>query len=145
MHLILAVYDALRSYDRPCTRAEIENATSMEKDDVREGLRGLQRRGDLIVIGSERQRATYRLRTGAERPVDLRGKSVKDEETRARMAESHRRRAVPGVTTLDHGHHYSPARPPSHRAEPGALRTTKPVRHVASNTCALQHFWRRKV
>lgn len=143
MHLILAVYDALRSYDRACTRAEIEAATDLGKDDVRAGLRGLQRRGDLIVIGSERQRAMYRLRTGAERPIDLRGKAAKDEETRARMAEAHRRRVTPSVALLDH-HHYSAARPPSHRSEPGALRTTKHGPRVASNVCALQHFWRRK-
>ena len=141
MNLILAVYDALRSYARACTRAEIEIAAALGKDDVREGLRGLQRRGDLIVVGTERQRATYRLRTGAERPVDLRGKGEKDEETRARMAEAHRRRPGPSVALLDY---HSPARPPSHRSEPGALRTTKPVHRVASNACALQHYWSRK-
>ncbi len=140
MHLILAVYDALRSYDRPCTRAEIEETAGLGKDDVREGLRGLQRRGDLIVVGTERQRATYRLRPGAQRPVELRGKAPKTDETRVRMAESHRRRT--GVVVIDT---YSPARPPSHRAEPGALRTGKAHRHVVEpSSCALQFFWRGK-
>lgn len=88
MYLILAVYDALRTFDRPCTRAELGAASDLVRDEVRNGLDGLRRRGAVIVDGAPRERTAYMLRPGADRPTDLRGNPghTKSPEMRAKIS-----------------------------------------------------------
>lgn len=155
MRLIEAVYDALRSFDRPCTRAEIEREACLCTVEVKKGLLGLKRRGDLVTDGVERQRAVYSLREGAERPTDQRGQYERTMELREgqRLARKQHRAARPAITILDDsggaGRPYSPAAGPSHGNAPGAARV---VRHGMSlggtnnliSPCALAQTWRKR-
>lgn len=150
MRLILTVYDALRTFDRPCTRAELEAVTGMTKDDVWRGLRGLMRRHCLHVVGEPRKRTTFRLLKDAKRPFDLRGVVPKSELTRRRMAAAHRERSARiGIHVLDdHPSNYSPARPPSHGSAPGGARIVRSGLGLvgdssATTSCALAVFWRK--
>src|SRR5512139_2768199 len=69
MRLIQAVYDALRTFDRPATRAEIERESGLDKPAVERGLEGLDRRGDLVRKDVKpRKGGTYALKAGAVRP-----------------------------------------------------------------------------
>lgn len=149
MQLILAVYDALRSFDRPCTRAEIEREALLTRDEVRIGLDGLRRRHAIRMEGLPRQQATYRLVPGAERPEDLRGQYERSEEQRRRMRH---RASAPGVTgprfAMDGPASYSPAAGPSRNAMPGAARQVKggiSFGNASSITpCALALSWRKR-
>lgn len=149
MRLITTVYDALRTFDRPCTRAELEAATGLGKHEVRNGLDGLRQRRLVSVSGSARERATYQLRPAAERPEDLRGRSARTEATRQRISASRRRAAVPGIMLLEpigHGLPYRPSFPPSHVAAPGALRSTVSTLRLETHDAGLllQQLWRKR-
>lgn len=128
VRLILVVYDALRTFDRPCTRAELEAETGLSKDDVWTGLKGLMRRRCLRIVGEPRQRTTFQLVTGATRPYDLRGMSPKSAATRGRISAAVRVRkgASPQIHLFDDPPDpHRAACPPSHNAEPGALRVVR--------------------
>lgn len=127
MRLIDAVYDALRSFDRPCTRAELEAATGLGKDDVWNGLKGLLRRGVVCTDDAPRKRGLYALVPGAPRPEDRRGRAPKSEATRALISAARKtyQSSGPQIHTLhaDVPPTYHPASPPSHASAPGILRT----------------------
>lgn len=146
MRLILAVFDAMRTFDRSVTRMEIERESGLNKYAVEKGLCGLMRRGLLVIHTEPRKRGLYGLVPGAKRPEDLRGHYPRDDEHRIAAAQrAHARRS--GVFVGD----YSPARPPSHNAQPGALRVVVKgvldVRHATPAEwapCALEQAWKRR-
>lgn len=146
MRLILSVFDAMRSFNRSVTRMEIERESGLNKYAVEKGLCGLMRRGLLVIHAEPRKRGLYGLVPGAERPEDLRGKYTRDEEHRIAAAQRvHAQRS--GGFVGD----YSPARPPSHSAQPGALRIVVKgildVRHAPTDAfapCALEQAWKRR-
>lgn len=150
MRLIHTVFDALRTFDRPCTRAEIEAATGLKKDDVWKGLKGLMRRRCLRIVGEPRRVTTFALAPGAMRPLDLRGVSGKSEITRRRIAAARRQAVTPEIHILEPlPVHHRAAMAPSHRAEPGALRVVKKGLGLtggepAARPCALADFWRKR-
>lgn len=76
MRLIVAVYEALRSFARPATRREIEREAGLTMEQVRKGLDGLNRRAALVVDGAPRQLTTYALKPNAARPVEGRGRKA---------------------------------------------------------------------
>jgi hypothetical protein len=125
VRLIALVYDTLRTANRPCSRAEIESATGLDRDAVREGLRGLHRRRSIAISVCTLQPGTrgvqlYALQPGAIRPADQRGAYTRDNAHRERMAATKRlRQAVGPVCWI------GVASPPSHHAEPGVLRVLK--------------------
>lgn len=133
MHATLQVFTALQSFDRPCTRIELERETGLCKRAVENGLEGLLRRGLLYIDGQPRARSTYRLIPGAVTPEPRRGRY--DRAARAGAA---------GAPV-----HFSAAAPPSHSAQSGALRTTISSLQTAHRgptaaTCALAHYWRKR-
>ena len=148
MQLILQVFDALRTFDRPATRAELERESGLDKDAVWSGLRGLIRRGLVICAQEGRQRGMYMLTRMAERPECARGKYERDSDHRQRMALATK---ATRVSAKERWHaDYSPARPPSHSAQPGALRVVvKGVldvrRHQPSTfgRCVLADTWKK--
>lgn len=150
--LILAVFDALRSFDRPCTRSEIEREALLTRDEVRIGIDGLRRRHAVRMEGLPRQQATYRLVPGAERPEDRRGHYDRSEEIRERHALAHvkHRAAMPrgGASVVPAGQHqYSPAMGPSSDVMVGARRQVKGGMSLggSNNTipsCELAQIWR---
>lgn len=78
MRLILNVYDALRTFDRPATRRELEKESGLLPEQVRKGLDGLRRHHLLVVYGPPRFRCTYELVAKAPRPIEIRGRKAKD-------------------------------------------------------------------
>ena len=126
MHVILRVFDAIRSFDRPCTCAELARETGLTRDSVRKGLDGLRRRKLLVEDGAPRLRTTYLLAVEAPRPEDLRGRY----DRAARMLE------LPAQCK------HSPASPTSHAAQPGALRAG--ITAIARQSCTLQKLWRKR-
>lgn len=146
MRLILAVFDALRTFDRPCTRAELQRESGLDKDEVHLGLRGLDRRHMLAVEGNPRSRGLYQLTPEAKRPEDLRGKYVRAAEHRAQASIARRahRPARPAMTAA------VAALAPRAPAAGGCVRAV--VRHgiglTGGNTpiapCALAQAWRRR-
>ncbi len=151
MRLILAVFDALRTFDRPATRAEIEREAGLTFDEVHKGLRGLMRRGALVMDGKPRCRSVYALTDGAQRPADLRGRYKRTAEGRAAIAARARDGdAFLGIIVLDEPlHPYRAAMPPSHRAQPGSLRTATVAQAqrkavpVSFSPCLLASVWRK--
>ena len=146
MRMILAVFDALRTFDRACTRAELERETGCDQRAVENGLCGLLRRGLLIVGGLRGQRGTYELVLGAHRPVDRRGRYPREERHRAAAANYARPRPFPDGQCDPST--YLAARPSSHDAQPGALRTVVrgvlDLSHASSGPfpeCALAQAW----
>lgn len=155
MRLIVAVYDALRSFDRPCTRAEIERQAQLTGVEAKKGLLGLKRRGDVLMDGAPRQRTLYRLRPGAQRPADRRGRYERLLEHRQQqsIARRNHRVAAPSILVLDPQPEavarHSPASPPSHTSAPGGARlVTHGMDLGGSNApiapCALAQIWRRR-
>jgi hypothetical protein len=152
VRLIAAVFDALATFDRPCTRAELERESGLTKDQVHLGLRGLDRRHVLLVDGAARSRTVYQLLPGAQRPEDLRGKFARSDEFKALQSAARRglHASRPATTAAvaaisPHGGQYSPARPASHGAAPGALRTHAPgVAAAPSAPLLLAQLWRRR-
>ena len=150
MRLILTVFDALRTFDRPCTRAEIESASGLKTDDVGKGLKGLMRRRCLRIVGEPRRVTTFALVPGAARPLDLRGIAGKSDITRRRIAAARRAGATPEIHILAPlGLSHRAAMPPSHRAEPGALRVVKKGLGLSggdlpTRPCALAEIWRKR-
>ena len=145
MRVALIVFDALRTFDRPATRRELERESGLDYDQVHEGLRTLNRAGLLLKdVEGERRRGLYQLISGAVRPVTARGHYPRDTVHRQQVAALVRaRRAGAAVPT------YSPARPPSHAAAPGTLRIVVKgildVRHPPAapfSPCALAKFWK---
>ena len=135
MLAVLKVYAALRSFDRGATRRELEVETAMDKRSVQHGLAGLLRRQLLIVDGAPNRLSTYRLIDGAELGGTLRGRYD-------RVAEP----LMPAPRD-----DYSPARPPSHTAQPGASRmVVKGILDVhrrqpdSFGPCALAELWRKR-
>lgn len=145
MRNIDAVYNALRLHDHGCTAYELERATGLVRAEVKNGLLGLRRRRVLLIMGSERERARYRLKPGAQRPVDLRG-GARHGESVDLCALERSPLTVIGIDDLfDNG--YRAARPPSHRSESGALRGVKQSMSAgqrASSTCLLAQVWRKR-
>lgn len=155
MRLIVAVYDALRTFDRPCTRAEIEREARLGPIETKKGLLGLKRRGELVVTGSARQRALYRLRPEAERPTDQRGRYERLLEHRERASSARRNHRVPapGIVVLDAIHdaaaQYCASSPPSHAAAPGVARVVSHGMSLGGSNvsimpCALAQIWRKR-
>lgn len=148
MRLIVAVFDALRTFDRPCTRAELEAASGLGRHEVRNGLDGLRHRRLLLVMGNARERATYRLKPSAQRPEDLRGHGERAAPVRERIAAGVARYwAAAGVLSPpDPGfiaHHASA--PPSHACAPGAARhsVASALPSLESTAALLQQIWRK--
>ena len=137
MRLITTVYNALAEFRDGCTRKQLEDVTGLCKDEVHKGLLGLRRRRMLLILGDERERVHYRLKPGSAPPVDLRG-GRHDEEA-----------AQPALIFLDtfFDNGYRAAKPPSSRAAPGALRTTRRSLAAAApvnSTCLLANVWRKR-
>lgn len=114
MRLIHAVFDALRTLDRPCTRAEIQQHCRIDRDAARKGLDALRRRGGL-QIAERAGCVTYALRPGAPRPLELRGRYARS------LAHRHLMAQLVGAQRA----RFSVAMPASHAAEPGVLRPLK--------------------
>lgn len=151
MRLILAVFDALRTFDRPATRREIEREAGLTFDEVRQGLRGLAKRGVLTVDGGMRCRAVYALTPAAQRPTEMRGRYERTAAGRAAIAARAREGdAFLGIIVLDEPlHPYRAAMPPSHRAQPGSLRTATSGQVLRKGVpasfgpCLLAAVWRK--
>jgi hypothetical protein len=83
------VFDALRTFDRPATRAEIERESELGYDQVHNALRTLWRNGLVVIeVDAPRRRGLYRVATGAERGECSRGRYERDQEHRQRMADA---------------------------------------------------------
>lgn len=144
MRLILAVYDALRSFDRPATRLELERESGLCKDDVHAGLRGLVRRGSVVKDVDGRRGGTYRLQPDAARPCDLRGNFPRGPEYRATLRAAYLR-SVAGAVGADQ-------RPLAEIPAPAPGRARLVVKGVLdlkakrvereAAPCALAEFWR---
>lgn len=127
MRLIRTVYDVLASAATPCTRAEIERASGLGRDGVRKGLAGLARRPGVLVseLRDDGVRV-YAVRPDASAPVDQRGSYPRGQALRRRLSAIMRHRRATGPVCW-----LGPAAPPSHHAEPGALRTLKQHQRAA--------------
>jgi len=145
MRVALVVFDALRTFDRPATRREIERESGLDYDQVHEGLRTLTRAKLLLkIVDGERKRGLYQLIAGAQRPTTARGHYQRDAAHRQQIAALVRaRRAGIDLPT------YRPASPPSHSAAPGTLRIivkgVLDIRRPADATfgaCALAKIWK---
>lgn len=138
----LIVFNALRTFDRPATLAEIERESGLDRDQVHEALRTLDRHQVLVKdVQGPRRRGLYKLVDGARPVATARGRYERDVAHRQRIAALVRAQragaAVPG---------YSPAMPPSHAAAPGALRTvgaSARVLPVGLDLCALARVWKK--
>ena len=148
MHLILQVYKALRTFDRPATKAEIAREAGLSRDAVAAGLRGLDRPGRRVLVKRDVApglRGMYALIAGAPEPTDLRGRWEHDEAWRERQRDGvnayHTARASGSLPApyrpalADRSH--TAAMLPAHCAAPGALRTE------ATSRCLLAELWRR--
>jgi hypothetical protein len=83
------VLDALRTFDRPATRAEIERESELGYDQVHNALRTLCRNGLVVIeVDAPRRRGLYRVATGVERSECARGRYERDHEHRQRMADA---------------------------------------------------------
>lgn len=137
MNNAIKVFRALRSFDRAASRAELERESELTYDQVHEGLRTLVRRGLLVKpLAIGRQRGTYQLVAGAREPTTTRGQYER--------TEAHRQMIAALVRARRAGHapaSYSPAAPPSHTNEPGALRIViKGVLDLRRSDCADDSF-----
>lgn len=138
MRVTHAVFDALRTFDRACSRAELEHETGLDTEEVRGALRVLKRHGVLNVDGGRCQLTTYRLKPHAPRPVDMRG-----HYDRSLQVPRH-----DGHLLVVGGQQRAAAGPPSHKSAPGAQRaavstaSSRAVQAPAVSTCALAAFWR---
>ena len=115
MRVTLQVFDALCALGRPATCAELQRTCILDRYQVWDALRVLKRRGVLEIVQICSARTTlqaYTLTTGAARPIERRGRYVRDDEFRVAM----RVRKAESFTS------YSPAKPPSHASAPGAAR-----------------------
>ena len=146
MNLILRTFDAMHDLGRPASRAEIEQASGLSTDGVWTGLRGLIRRGLVIVIQEAGRRGMYALTRQATRPEDLRGAYERDEDHRRRMKlvkKARRQMALAAAPAA------GAAARPTHVAQPGALRViVKGVldvrRHAQSfGHCSLADVWKK--
>jgi hypothetical protein len=146
VHVILAVYTALRSFNRPATRREIEREAGLDRDAVAAGLRGLNRPGRRLLVRHAVEpgaRGLYSLVPGAPAPTDLRGRWLHDEVWRerqrqgvqayqaARASGSH---PAPQRLALEERTHTT-AMVPTHFSAPGSLRTEATAR------CLLAELW----
>lgn len=140
----LKVFHALRTFDRPACRAELERESGLDYDQVHEGLRTLKRHHLLRPQKRvERRRLVYQLIEGAKEPQTVRGRYQRTIEHRqhvASLVRAHRSGDAPPS--------YSAAAAPSHSNQPGALRIiVKGVldRNVSAvavpRPCALAKLW----
>ena len=129
MRNVLVVFDALQRGLRPLTRVEIEAATGLVRDEVREALRSLKRRTLLVIDGAERERVRYSLVEKAVRPQDGRGRFVRT-VSHCQLKASLRLLQLGRLCALPPS--YSPARLPSHAAAAPRIGT----RHFATS-CSL--------
>lgn len=146
MHIAVIVFNALRTFDRPATRAEIERESGLDYDQVHEALRTLSRHGVLIkFVDGPRRRGLYQLTEDARRIETVRGRYERTAPHRKHLAALARARRADAVAT------YSPAMAPAHAAAPGALRTV--VRGIldrrrqvrkAFEACALAQLWKER-
>lgn len=137
MRVTVKVFEALRTFDRPATRREIERESGLNYDQVHKALRALDTAGLLRrQVDGARIRGLYQLVAGAEPPADRRGSYARQ--------ESHRRPTGRRAA-------YSAARAPSHDAQPGGLRLV--VRGILDlkhqpkqpfSPCALAQLWPAK-
>lgn len=135
MDCILGVFDALATFDRPATRAEIETESGLDKRAVENGLAGLMRRQLLRIDGGPRMLTTYQLAAVAPRPETLRGRYSR----------------TPG-SILSAPRPYAAAMPPSHHAQPSAVRIVARgmleahscVGPQTFGPCLLSEFWKKR-
>lgn len=161
MRLIRLVFNALKTFDRPATRRELERESGLSKDEVHKGLKGLARRSLIIAEVLARRGGTYRLVPGAKMPEDLRGRFVRDaafcERVRraslgyhaARMYSAHPTHFSQAGEGAPMGK-YSVASPPAPSNAPGAVRLVIKGMLEGSSAidapmglpCALAEFWK---
>lgn len=74
------VYQALKTFDRPATRAELQKETGLDRHGVHAGIRVLREQGYIDETGAgERKRGLYQLKPGpAPRWPDRRKKLERD-------------------------------------------------------------------
>lgn len=146
MHLIKAVYIALRSFNRPATKTEIAREAGLDRDAVAAGLRGLARPGRRLLVRHDvapGQRGLYSLVPGAPPPQDLRGRWLHDAAWRERQREGVQAyQAARAAGTAPAPRHqllaervHTTAMVPTHFAAPGSLRTEATAR------CLLAELW----
>ncbi len=83
------VLAALRTFDRPATRAEIERESGLSYDQVHNAIRTLRRSGMVIVeVDAPRRRALFRASGHGVRLHCDRGRYERDQAHRERMAEA---------------------------------------------------------
>jgi hypothetical protein len=163
MRLIKRVFLALKTFDRPATRRELEREAGLSKDDVRTGLKGLARRSLIVAEVMPRSGGTYRLVPGATMPEDLRGKFTRDAAFCERLRRVHLGYAAARLPNL-HAHvaqaehpqatfaRYSVASPPAPSNAPGAARiVVKGVLDISGHvdaavlpTCTLAECWKMR-
>lgn len=136
----LRVFAALRSFARRATVAEIAREAGLNRDQVHEALRTLDRHGVLQrEVDGARRRGLYGLVAGAKLELIEPGRYERTPEHRQRVAQLVRERRAGTAPAR-----YSPARAPSHSAAPGALRLPRHCDGPAFDACALSVFWRPK-
>lgn len=144
--MILRVYAALRSFNRPATRREIERESGLSRDAVAAGLRGLDRPGRRLLVRVQVEpglRGLYALVAGAPAPTDLRGRWLHDEAWRERQRQGVQAyQAARAAGTVPAAHRlalaervHTTAMVPTHFSAPGALRTE------ATSRCLLAELW----
>jgi hypothetical protein len=169
MRLIVDVYIALRTFDRPATVRELQREAGLERDEVHQGLRGLNRRHLIVKDAAPRQTGTYRLVSGAELPQDLRGHFERDERYREKVRRARlaycaaraptNRTATPHHSPREHGStgaaelaRFSVAAASNPSNAPGALRViVKGVLDLRAHAsvhqnppCALADLWKKR-
>lgn len=122
MRAVFKVFDALAAGPSPLTRAEIEAATDLVRDEVIEGLRSLRRRNLLVMHGQPRERVRYSLVSGAIRPTEGRGRYSRT--LQHRQLKSMLRFAQLGRVCLI-ATQYSPARPQGTHCAAGRMTSAR--------------------
>ena len=141
MTIVEAVFAALKSFDRPATRAEIETAADLDKRQVENGLCALLRAGALIrQVEAPRTRGLYALIPGARCPQPR--ESFPREKLRS-AALLRPRTARGNWVKIDSAQ-------PSHGSAPGVARIfTRGIANMQQQRggehpiCWLERIWRR--
>lgn len=86
LQIALRLFEALRTFDRAASRAELERESGLDYDQVHKALRTLDRHQVLVKSIDGKRAALYRLIEGAGQPVTARGRYRRDDEHRRRMS-----------------------------------------------------------
>jgi hypothetical protein len=145
MRVAIIVFEALRTFDRPATRREIERESGLGHDQVHDGLRTLARAGVLHrMVERMRLRGLYQLVAGARPPATLRGRYERTPEHRQKLGELVRAARARGPARDAPAPAPAMPRPGVPRVIVKGVLDLKPSRQYPANTepCLLDIVWR---